>query len=359
VKRLLILRAFTAMAVGSVPLLADFTYDQTTQITGGAMLRMMHVVGAFSKQGRKATEPIVATTQIKGNRMIRKTPDEATIFDLDQQTITRIHFGQKTYSVMTFEQMKQQMAEMAEKMHSRNAQDGDMTFDVKVSDTGQTKTINGNNAHQMIMTITASSTDPKSGGQGALNIVNDMWIAPSVAGYGEVRDFQRRMAEAIGWVPGENPMMNRPDMAKAMSQVYKEASKLDGMPLATVIKMGGSVQGTTTSADQEQPAAQSSQQDAAPPPTSVGSAVAGAMAGRFGFGRHKKPADSSAAAPEQTASASKPQQEGTPQQANASLLEMTSEVTSYNSGAVDAAVFQVPAEFQKVEEDFTKARTHG
>jgi len=348
----LVLRACTAIAVGSVPLLADFTYDQTSQITGGAVLRMMHVVGTFSKQSRKAIEPIVATTQIKGNRMIRKTPDEATIIDLDQQTITNVHFAQKTYSVMTFEQLKQQMAEMAEKMRSHNAQQGDMTFDVKVNDTGQTKMINGNNAHQMIMTMTASSTDAKSGSQGALNIVNDIWIAPNVAGYGEVRDFQRRMAETLGWVPGENPMMNRPDMAKAMSQVYKEASKLDGMPVATVIKMGGSVQGTPTSSDQAQPAVQSTQQDTAPAPTSVGSAVAGAMAGRFGFGRHKKPADSSAAAPEPAASSSNTQQ------ANASLMEMTSEVTSYNSGTVDAAVFQVPAEFTKVEEDITKARTH-
>jgi len=143
-----------------------------------------------------------------------------------------------------------------------------------------------------------------------------------------------------------------------MSQVYKEASKLDGMPLATVIKMGGSVQGTPTSSDQEQPAAQSSQQDAAPPPTSVGNAVAGAMAGHFGFGRHKKQADSSAAASEPAASTGKSQQDGNAQQANASLLEMTSDVTSYNSGTVDAAVFQVPTEFTKVEEDLTKPRAH-
>jgi hypothetical protein len=246
------------------------------------------------------------------------------------------------------------MAEMAEKMRSRKTQEGDMTFDVKVNDTGQTKTISGSNAHQMIMTMTASSTDPKSGGQGALNTVNDMWIAPKVAGYAEVRDFQRRMADALGWIPGENPMMNRPDMAKAMSQIYKEASKLDGMPLTTVMKMGGSVQGTPTSSDQGQPAAQSSQQDAAPPPTSVGSAVAGAMAGRFGFGRHKKQADSSAAEP--ASSASKPQQDGNSQQASGSLLEMTSEVTSYNAGTVDPAVFQVPADFKKVDEDLAKGR---
>jgi hypothetical protein len=154
-------------------------------------------------------------------------------------------------------------------------------------------------------------------------------------------------------------MMNRPDMAKAMSELYKQASKLDGMPVAAVIKMGGSVQGMPTSADQEQSAAQSSEQDTtAPPPTSVGSAVAGAMAGRFGFGRHKKQADSaSSATAEPAASASKPQQDGTAQQASGSLIEMTSEVTSYNSGTVDPAVFQIPADFQKVEEDYTKART--
>ena len=33
----------------AIPLLADFSYDQTSQITGGAMLRVMHMAGAYAR----------------------------------------------------------------------------------------------------------------------------------------------------------------------------------------------------------------------------------------------------------------------------------------------------------------------
>ena len=357
-KHSFVLRAVAILAIGTVPVLADFTYDQTSQVTGGAMLQVMHMAGAFSKKTRKLTEPILTTVSIKGNRMIQKTADEATVFDLDQQTITHIRFTEKTYSVQTFEQLKQQMAAAAEQMRSRGAQSqqGDVSFDVKLSDTGQTKIINGNNTHEMIMTMVASSTDPKSGGQGALNMVNYMWIAPDVPGYAEMRDFHRRMAETLGWVPGGNAMISRPDMVKAMAQLYKEASKLDGMPLMTTVRMGGRVQGAPDSSAQAQPPEQKPQQSAATPPISVGDALSGALTSRFGLGRHKKHADSGTADPDPSAQKVSTQQSDQPQQSEASLMEMTSQVTSYNSGAVDSAVFAVPAGFDKIEQDRTNPR---
>lgn len=351
-KKSFVLRSAIAASISAIPLLADFTYEQTSQITGGAMLQMVRMAGAFSKSTRKMTEPIPTTVSIKGNRMVRKSPDEATVIDLDQQTITTIHFANKAYSVTTFEQLKQQMAAMAERMKSHGAQQPDTSFDVKVNDTGQTKAINGNSAHEMIMTITATSTDPKSGGQGALNIVSNMWIAPNVPGYAEARDFQRRMAETLGWVPGENPMISRPDMVKAMSQVYKEGSKLDGMPVTTTVRMGGAMQGATGASDETQ-ASDKPKQEAAPAPTSVGDALTGALGSHFGLGRRKK-----RAADSETTDQNSPAQKNDTKQADASLLEVTSEVTSYNSGAVDPAVFQVPPDFSKIDEEILNPRKH-
>lgn len=355
----LVVRAVLTLSISAAPLLADFTYEQTSQVTGGAILQVMHMASVFSKNSRKMTQPILTTISIKGNRMIRKTADEATVIDLDQQTITTIHYAEKKYSVTTFEQMKQQMAAMAEKMRSNKAQQQQgANFDVKVNDTGQTKTVNGNNTHEMVMTMTASGTDEKSGDRGALNIVSDMWIAPNVSGYGEMRDFQRRMAETLGWVPGQNPMINRPDMVKAMAELYKQGSKLDGMPLATTVRMGGSMQGTPESSSDPQPAqnpqtAQDPQQNASPAPASVGDALTGALGGHFGLGRRKKQqAKSETTDPEPSA------QKASSQQSEASLMEMTSEVTNYNSGTVDPAMFQVPSDFVKIEEDLTNPRKH-
>src|SRR5947207_4318846 len=87
-------------------LLADFSYEQSTKMTGGSMMGMMKLAGAFSKQAR---EPIQATVSVKGNRMVHGYKDRATVIDLDSETITEINFQKKQYSVMTFAEMTQAM----------------------------------------------------------------------------------------------------------------------------------------------------------------------------------------------------------------------------------------------------------
>ena len=39
-------------------LLADFSYEQTTKMTGGAMMGMMKIAGAFSKQLREPVQTL-------------------------------------------------------------------------------------------------------------------------------------------------------------------------------------------------------------------------------------------------------------------------------------------------------------
>jgi hypothetical protein len=269
---------------------ADFSYEQTTKITAGAMVSAMKFAGAFSKDARKAMDPVKSTTSIKGNRMLHRTADSASIIDLDKETITQINYAKKTYSVATFAQIKQAMDDMSQKVReqkakSENASPGeqvDMHFDVKVNDTGQTKLINGNDAHQMVMTITMQGADAKSGTKGGIDVTTDMWIAPQVAGYQEVRDFYRRMSQKLEWTPGANPiMMSRPDMARAMAQLYKEGSKLNGMPVYETIKMGGKMEGppgASASQSQSQASADSSGHDSAPAPASVSGALGAALA---------------------------------------------------------------------------------
>ena len=89
-------------------LMADFSYEQSTKMTGGAMMGVMRIAGAFSKQVR---EPIVATVAVKGNRMVHGSKDRATVIDLDSETITTIDYQKKTYSVMTFAEIDRAMAD--------------------------------------------------------------------------------------------------------------------------------------------------------------------------------------------------------------------------------------------------------
>jgi hypothetical protein len=68
------------------PAHADFTYQETTQITGGSVMSMMKLAGTFSKQARQAGEPIVSTVMIQGNRMMSVNKDRTEIIDLDAGT---------------------------------------------------------------------------------------------------------------------------------------------------------------------------------------------------------------------------------------------------------------------------------
>src|SRR3981081_145798 len=137
------------------PSFADFRYDETTQITGGTVVGMMKLAGAFSKDAKMAMNPVTSTVLVQGNRMARINPDRTEITDLDKETITTIDHGKKQYTVVTFEQMKQQMEEARKKAQSQqakgkpsppqgsDAQPPKMNFKVNVRNTAATKKVAG------------------------------------------------------------------------------------------------------------------------------------------------------------------------------------------------------------------------
>jgi hypothetical protein len=170
-----------------------------------------------------------------------------------------------------------------------------------------------------------------------MDIVTDYWLAPKVPGYDEVRDFYRRMAEKIGWVPSGTGMLNRPDISKGMSELYKEGAKLDGIPVLQVVKMGGSVEGDPQAKDGDSSRQTSSA--SSPPPASLGGALSSALGGRFGLGQRKK--ENTRNQPEDSSS-------GQTSSASGSLMEMTIEMTNFSSAPADSALFEIPAGFKQV-----------
>ncbi len=339
------LLAAGALAAG--PLLADFSYEQTSNITGGMIAGMMRVAGVFSKQAR---EPIRNTVAVKGDRMATLSPQHASIIDLGKETITNIDFQKKTYSVMTFAEMKAAMEEAARKAQQKQKPGEEMNFKVEVTPTGKTKQIQGLDTKEIIVKMALEATGADRN-KGDLVITMDSWLAPSAPGYDEVKNFHQRMAEKLAWLPGSGAMamMNRPDISKGMAAAAKEMSKLDGMPVYQVTKMGGEGQpGAAPAAEQQQQAPPPQQQQAEKP--SAGGVLGGAIGGRLGrFGGlgRKKEAPKQEEAPAQPAPAQQQQgrQGGDP---SGALLEMTTEMSGFSSNPVDASKFEVPAGFKKV-----------
>lgn len=360
---------------------ADFGYQETTKITGGSIVGLAKMAGMFSKQARSIGDPITSTVLVKGNRMAHINPDHTQIVDLDRETITEIDHQKRQYTVMTFEQMKQrieQAAREAEKKRaeaSAQAQPGEappeMNFAVNVKNTGAARNVSGLDTSQAILSMTLEAKDAKTGQTGNLAITNDMWMAPEIPGYQEVRDFERRYALKMGVVLSGvvKPSMlgMQPGMGKGLAEMAKEMSKLKGIPIEQTTRIGTTSNGQPLPAASEAPlradntpatpgagevaqqiATQTAEQNTASAINNkLGGRIAGlgALSGLGGFGHKKKeapPANQPAPAAEGTAAAGQPP-------AAMVLIESNTEYQNFSSASIDSSRFDVPAGYQKVE----------
>jgi hypothetical protein len=353
------------------PLLADASYKDTTQITGGSIMGMMKMAGVLSSQARKADQPITSEVYVSGNRMARIRPDGAEIIDLDARTITHIDSVKHQYSTMTFEQMRQQMEQAqrdAEAKVKEAKNDGqqqsagqtpenvDMSFDVHVRQTGAAKQVSGLDTQESIMTMVMNAKDKNTQQTGTLAVTNDMWLASSTPVYDEVTAFNEKFAQAMGSAFGGNRsmqgmqmLMGQPGAAKSMQEMAKEMSKLKGVPILQVMRMGTTSNGEPLPAASEAPLPASTS-PAMPTAGDVAqqtatSAVASALGGfsMGGFGHKKKPATTAPAQPADSGNKSAPADPS-----SSVLIESSTTLSDFSSAPVDASHFQVPAGYQQM-----------
>jgi hypothetical protein len=343
------------LIVGAIPLAltyGDFQYQSTSRMTGGSLLTMLKFVpgsGAIK-------EPQVSTVAFKGNRMVRRNKRQAEIIDLDKRTITTVDFDKKQWSEVTFDQMKQALEDASQQLKEKQADNGqqvNLAIDADVKDTGQTKTVNGLDAHQVLLTMTTTMTDPQSGQSGAMKMNSEMWIAKDVPGSSEMRDFYKRMAKELDWLPsGLGGMMNRPDMSKAVAKMMAEGSKMEGTTVEQIIRIGGSGDTAAMAASQSQSSSSSSSANSSSGSSkgssvssALGSALGSKLGGLGGFGKKKSdaPSSSDSSSTSNTAAA--------PASASTSLMEMTVDDSGFSTGSVDESLFAFPSTFKKVESD--------
>jgi hypothetical protein len=377
---------------------ADFRYDETTKITGGSLVSMAKFAGAFSKGARQITDPVNSTILVKGNRMAHINQDSTEIIDLDQETITKIDHTKKQYSVVTFQEMKAAMEEAMRKAQAQPQQapapqatsttpPPEMKFKVSVTNTGATKQVAGLAASESILKMSMEAKDQKSGQTGNMAITNDMWMAPEIPGYSEVRDFNARMAAKMSTMySGAMPSMMspqmlsmQPGMSSGIADMAKEMSKLKGVPVAQIMRMGTTTDGSPLPAASEAPLPQSNGPNAGDIAGQAANSAANSATntaasnvenkagshmgtfsgvptslGNLGFGGfHKKKPQ-----PEQPAAQPAPASGAAPNAAppnSAVLMESSMEMTKFSSEPVDGTLFAVPAGYSKVASEYQKS----
>jgi hypothetical protein len=363
---------------------ADFRYDETTKITGGSLVSMAKLAGMFSKQSHQITDPVNSTILVKGNRMAHINQDTSEIIDVDNETITHIDHTKKQFSVVTFQEMRAAMEEAAKQVQKEqpaqqtanapSAPPPELKFKVNVTNTGASKQVAGLSATESILKMSMEAKDQQSGQTGNMAMTNDMWMAPEIPGYGEVRDFNSRMAAKMGTVfSGAAPSLMSPQMLKAqpgmfsgMADMAKEMSKLKGVPVSQIMRMGSTADGSPLPAASEAPLPQSNgptagsvagqaASNAADSATNTATSNAenkvGGHMGSFGGvpsslgnlglgGFHKKKQQQQAAAPSN--------------QNWMVLMESSTEMTNFSSASIDPLLFNVPAGYTKVPSEYQK-----
>lgn len=367
----IVLSAAVLWGACEVPLRADASYKETTQITGGSVVGLMKMAGTFSSQARRADQPISSEVFVSGNRMARVGPDSTEIIDLDAGTITQIDPAKHQYTIMTFDQMRQQI-EQAQRSAKANAPkseapkqsadqkppDVEMSFDVHVRETGATKEVSSLSTKEAIMTMALNATDKKTQQTAALAITNDMWMATNTPVYDEVRAFDEKFAKKMGQalsssqgMQGVTALMAQPGAAKGMEEMANEVRKLKGVPILQIMRVGMTPNGQPLPAASEAPLPPSNQPvmptagDVAQQTTTsiVASKLGGLGTALGGFGRKKKAADATApqTADSHTTGASA-------ETGSNVLIESSTTLSDFSSAPVDGSRFKVPAGYQRV-----------
>jgi hypothetical protein len=361
---------------------ADASYQETTQITGGSMVAPLKSMSFLSKSMRDMLAPIATTTMIHGNQKAVVGKDSIEITDLDKETVTHIDPVHKTYTVVTFAQMRQAFAQVPKQMQQAQDQakqapeqpqqpksDLKTSFDVSVKNTGTTKEISGLTAQEQLVTLQMHITDPNAPPTQATNAVTyvvttDAWITPDPPEVKEIQDFDKRFGQKLmegvdlsafkaqmtqmhdmSQNPGMSQMFaGKPGSSEAMAEMAKEMAKLQGTRVMEVTRMGGSGTGPA--------GAQNSAQTSDPAPSAAPSNPNGSMSGMLGSAlgssalgafHRKKAAQPASDTPTTTTNP-----DGT-QTTSTILMETTVQKSNFSQAPVSSSNFEVPAGYKKVE----------
>lgn len=359
-------------ALLAAPASADFSYQETTRITGGSVARMMKMVPG----GGKTLEAQTSSIYLKGNKLANATAKSVSIIDLDAETVTDINLEKKSYSVITFQEMAAAMEAARKKMEAELNKQGaqqqaSLSFSVKVEETGQRKQISGYDTKEMHMLLQADVAETGGDTAAAMTFDVNMWLAPRISGYEQVQQFYMRMAQKMDWHPRmaslAGVMNMQPGMGQGMAEMMKEMQKLEGVPVYQVTTLRGGAMGAMgempnlsevfggqgrdagdVAADQ----ARRSANDRAARSTGgrlgglAGSAASGALGG-FGGLRRKRPQTQPEPEPDVQQNAGDAPKAGV-------FMELTSESSNFSTAAVDPTRFDVPAGYKQVEHEMKK-----
>jgi hypothetical protein len=238
--------ALPLVVLTAVPAVADIKTRDKTQVKFEGMLGRM--AGMFG--GKAAKEGVVTQVAVKGDRKAELNDAFGRIVDLKEEKVYELDVKKKTYEVVTFDELRRRMREAREKAEKeapkedkapeqdKPAREMEVDFDIK--ETGQTRSVAGHTAKEVVMTVTVREKGRTLEDGGGMVMTSSSWMAPAIPAMKELSEFEQRYWKAIApEVSGMSAeqmaavMTMYPMVKPAMERLQSEGAKLQGTPLAT------------------------------------------------------------------------------------------------------------------------------
>ncbi len=325
------------LILSSAVLRAEVKVDQKNQFKMEGM--MGRVMGMFG--GKAAKEGVVSTVAVKGNRKATISENTSEIVDLNEQKIYELDLKKKSYTVMTFDEMRQRLKEQQEKaMKATKEEKKDdqapqnrMEVDFSLKETGQKRAINGYDCREVLMTITMREKGKTLEEAGGMVLTSHLWLGPEIPATKEIADFDMRYAKALEQALGMGGsaeqmamvMAMYPGMKEMMGKMQVESVNMKGAQILTEMTVE-----TVVSAAQAQAQAKSAQEQKQDNDSGSLTSVRG-IGGMLGGLRKKKAAEADT-------STQQPKNRAT-------MMTVTQELLKVDT-AVPEADIAIPADFK-------------
>jgi hypothetical protein len=268
----------------------DFSYTSTRKSAAGQ---------TTANAGDQSTKHY-----LKGQKMKIDGGGRATVMDFDEQTLTSIDNNRKTYTVTKFGDLGQTL------------QRTDVEMKVDVKKTGETRSINGYHASEVVMTMDIDNPQGPAAGT-KMQMEMHMWFSPDVPGAQELRAFHEKNRDRFPWAAlggGGNQSMQ-----KAMADMQRKMAEMNGVAVLQVVRV--------KSGGNDAQAAQMQQ---------------GMAQARARLEEMQKQGGPQAAAATQALA-----RMGGTSSGSGALFEMTTESGNFSTDAIQDSVFAIPAGYQK------------
>jgi hypothetical protein len=214
--------------------------------------------------GAGSSKDELSTVAVKGDRKRSTSGDSGSIVDLAEGELVAFDVKRGEYRVTSFEALRAAMEQArrdaaatppraSERAPRSPERDRDVEraleavqLDVEVKTTGRTRTINGFDTREVLLTVAAHARGTTLEQGGGIALRTEVWLTPRIAALKELTEFDRRFAgryaASLYGGPSERDasameaaFASNPMLKDVLVKMKAEGAKLDGSPILTVV----------------------------------------------------------------------------------------------------------------------------